>query len=122
MANHPDDFTAFLAAHPNCVDSQVFSASGCGPTPVVNPCTNTAPNLTVTAAQGPVNLPDASGRTCFKNVNLNDGARLNLNPNSTFTFLTLLVQSGARLEGFPPFQAGATQTIVNVTQPQRGPH
>jgi hypothetical protein len=112
VANHPADFTAFLAAHSDCVDT---AGSGptfetlCGPTPVVDACVNSAPNLTV-AMGATVNLPDASGRTCFKNVNLNDGAVLNL--TGTFTFGTLLVQSGAQLNGLPV--TTPPTAIVNV--------
>ena len=57
VAGHPADFTAFLAAHPNCVDSQVFSDSGCGPTPVVDTCVSSALNLSVRTG-GTRNIPN----------------------------------------------------------------
>ena len=107
-------FTAFLAAHPNCVDtagSGPTFESLCGPPPVADPCVSSAPDLNVPPG-ATRNIPDASGRTCFKNVNLKDAAILNLTTAGPFVFGSLRVQTGARLNGVP----GSTPptTIVNM--------
>jgi len=88
-------FTDFATAHPTCVDPLQFATLCNSPAPAVNTCANSASPLTVAAGDTvTLTTPD-----CFGALILRNGAVLNLQGAGAYTFKSVKMESGSRLNG-----------------------